>query len=78
MLPSPLPLSAALTVGELLGPLSVLMLVSLAAVFVVLIAWLVGERLDAAAWHRAADAWVAATPLRSRDASIRPLASSVG
>jgi hypothetical protein len=63
MLPSSLPPSAALTVAELLGPLSALLLVSLLAVFAVLIAWLVGEHLDRAAWRRAADAWTAPRPL---------------
>jgi hypothetical protein len=62
MLPSPLPPSAALSVAELLGPVSVLLLISLLATFVVLIAWLVGERLERGAWRRAADAWTAERP----------------
>jgi VIT1/CCC1 family predicted Fe2+/Mn2+ transporter len=56
MPPSPFPLSAALTIAELLGPLSVVLLVSVLATFAVLIAWLVGERLERRAWRQAATA----------------------
>jgi hypothetical protein len=75
MLPSPLPPSAALTVAELLGPLSALLLVSLLAGFAVLVAWLVGEQLDRTAWRRAADVWTRVRPLGSAQTLDRALAS---
>jgi len=75
MLPSPLPPSAALTVAELLGPLSALLLVSLLAVFAVIVAWLVGEHLDRAAWRRAADAWTRVRPFAGAATLDRALAS---
>src|SRR5262249_17686358 len=75
MLPSPLAPSAGLTVAELLGPLSALLLVSLLAALAVLVAWLVGEQLDRTAWRRAADVWTRVRPLGSAQTLDRALAS---
>jgi len=52
-----------------------LLLVSLLAALAVLVAWLVGEHLDQAAWRRAADAWTRARPFGGAETLDRALAS---
>jgi len=64
MLPIALPPSAALTVAELLGPLSALLLLSQLAILGVLVAWLLAEHLAATA-RRSAAGTRPARPLRS-------------
>ena len=59
------PPSAALTVAELLGPLSALLLLSQLAILGVLVAWLVAEHLAATARRSAAGTRTPARPLRS-------------